>query len=444
MPGLYSLAAHPALHAVHAGLRDGEAVFAFLDDVYIVAPPERVRELYAAVEEALWTHARVQLNRAKTRIWNAAGAQPADIRDLQPAGGEPVWVGDWALPRDQQGLNVLGTPLGSDAFVQRQLALKREAHDRLLQAIPTVEDLQAAWLLLRYCAAPRANYLLHVLPPAETADYAAEHDAAIAACLARLLGQADHTSWFMSASRTFLATRAPASRHTLARARSRGMAREARAPAVAHAVRWSPSTSSGLRQAQVRGASGSGRRNRRRRRTRKCALGRMLQALQGPLADSLPSTAAAQHAAVHLGAQGYAASGWGEVMQPPAEASRRDDLCDHLRGWQRRAAHACDERAFETAFSNLSPASRALLLSQAGPHSSRALTVLPTHEDVTRPGALCRRTGSASHQDAQYAAWRSVRAQRQQRALRQWGIVLAQATRRKQRQTYPELERVCC
>ena len=48
MPGLYSLVAHPALHAVHAGLRDGEAVFAFLGDVYIVASPERVRELYAA------------------------------------------------------------------------------------------------------------------------------------------------------------------------------------------------------------------------------------------------------------------------------------------------------------------------------------------------------------------------------------------------------------
>ena len=87
MPGLYSLAAHPALHAVHAGLRDGETVFAFLDDVYIVASPERVRELYAAVEEALWTHACVQLNRATTRIWNAASAEPADIRDLQPAGG---------------------------------------------------------------------------------------------------------------------------------------------------------------------------------------------------------------------------------------------------------------------------------------------------------------------------------------------------------------------
>ena len=52
MPGLYSLAAHAALQEVQAGLRDGEAVFAFLDDVYVVALPDRVRELYAAVEAA--------------------------------------------------------------------------------------------------------------------------------------------------------------------------------------------------------------------------------------------------------------------------------------------------------------------------------------------------------------------------------------------------------
>ena len=53
------------------------------------------------------------------------------------------------------------------------------------------KDLQASWLLLRYCAAPRANYLLQVLPPALSEEYAAGHDAAVARCLAQLLGYAD-------------------------------------------------------------------------------------------------------------------------------------------------------------------------------------------------------------------------------------------------------------
>ena len=72
---------------------------------------------------------------------------------------------------------------------------------------------------------------------------------------------------------------------------------------------------------------------------------------------------------------------------PPPQAPRGDEPADHLRGWQRHAASACDERAFETHLSHLSPASRALLLSQAGPHSSRALNVLPTHEEVVIPTA---------------------------------------------------------
>eukprot|EP00439_Symbiodinium_sp_Y106_P000394 s14575_g1.t1 len=62
MPAFY---AHPALHDLHTQLQDGEAVFAFLDDVYVVAPPERVRVLYDALAAALWAHARIRLHEGK-------------------------------------------------------------------------------------------------------------------------------------------------------------------------------------------------------------------------------------------------------------------------------------------------------------------------------------------------------------------------------------------
>ena len=68
--------------------------FAFLDDIYVVAAPERVLQLYEHVEVALWEHARVRLNRSKTKAWNAAGEELQGIRNLQPEGGDPVWVGD--------------------------------------------------------------------------------------------------------------------------------------------------------------------------------------------------------------------------------------------------------------------------------------------------------------------------------------------------------------
>ena len=51
---------------------------------------------------------------------------------------------------------------------------------------------------------------------------------------------------------------------------------------------------------------------------------------------------------------------------------------------------ACDERALETHLSHLNPASRALLLSQAGPHAGRALTALPTSAAVALPSEHLR------------------------------------------------------
>ena len=64
MPALYSIAQHNALAEVHATLRDGESIFAYLDDIYIVSHPTRTCQLYADINAALWDHARVQLNPA--------------------------------------------------------------------------------------------------------------------------------------------------------------------------------------------------------------------------------------------------------------------------------------------------------------------------------------------------------------------------------------------
>ena len=50
-------------------------------------------------------------------------------------------------------------------------------------------DLQAAWLLLLFCGAPRCIYLLRVLPPSSTLQFAQTHDAAVLSCLEALLVQ---------------------------------------------------------------------------------------------------------------------------------------------------------------------------------------------------------------------------------------------------------------
>ena len=363
MPALYALAQHEALCDLQSQLRDGEAVFAFLDDTYIVAAPERVRTLYDALASALWDRARIRLHQGKTRIWNAAGEEPPDIADLGE-GEESVWVGDWTLPPESQGLTALGSPLGHDAFVARQLQHKRDDHDRLLASIPAVNDLQAAWLLLRFCAAPRANYLLRTLPPHLTADFAAEHDAAVARarCLATLLEQGD-----TPLPPTSLNTAQLAQRFGGLGLRSAWQDRFA-----THWASWCDTLPVILARAPA-------------------AAARLRAALQGD--GALPSTAAATHARAHLCDLGFEAPAWADLCSGAATAPPDPDHADDpwpVKGWQRSAARACDKRAYETHLSDLTPASRALLLSQAGPFASRALNLMPTRDDIAIPSAQFR------------------------------------------------------
>ena len=163
---------------------------AFLDDAYLTCDPERVRATFLALRQALKSHANIDLNVGKTRVWNAAGEEPPALSEWMPPAqdGSPVWVGDPTLPPELQGIHVLGTPLGHDAFRKAALLAKRCQHDSLLDKLPGLPNLQTAWLLLLMCACPHSNYLLRTMQPSITEDFAARHDRAIMGCLSELLG----------------------------------------------------------------------------------------------------------------------------------------------------------------------------------------------------------------------------------------------------------------
>ena len=108
---------------------------------------------------------------------------------------------------------------------------------------------------------------------------------------------------------------------------------------------------------------------------------RLLQNLQAEGPEAAAPLAAAQQAATYLRGQGYGVPDWGST-QVEAQASVEREFGEPLRGWQQLAAAAGDERALELHLSHLDAASRALLLSQAGPHAARALTVFPTSPEL--------------------------------------------------------------
>ena len=126
MPALFSLGQRAALQAIQEQLHPNELLLAYLDDVYAVVPPTRVREVYDVMAHELHRHTHAQLNSGKTRVWNASGTLPPNMASLGP----DVWVGSPTLPSHQQGLTVLGTPLGSEAYVRHQLQHINHSHEQ--------------------------------------------------------------------------------------------------------------------------------------------------------------------------------------------------------------------------------------------------------------------------------------------------------------------------
>ena len=171
---------HEALQAISRGLLPSEKLFAFLDDIFIAAAPERLAILHRSVETALWDHARIRINKGKTQIWNRAGAFPVDCEHIVEAGrraSPPVVV--WRV--DSRCRRV------SKASASWALHLDIRTTSPLSFAVRTsrilaVHDWQCAWLLFLFCAAARANSLLRVLSPSQSETFATVHDSSVWNC----------------------------------------------------------------------------------------------------------------------------------------------------------------------------------------------------------------------------------------------------------------------
>ena len=129
-------------------LREGEKIFAFLDDVSLVCTPDRVLEVFRIVENALWTHSKISVDCGKTHLWNRIGVTPTGSEELTRAAGEEhpqavVWRGDQCLPVEQQG-----SPFWDHQWDTTSSLMKKVTeHQTLLERIPQVSDVQFAWLL---------------------------------------------------------------------------------------------------------------------------------------------------------------------------------------------------------------------------------------------------------------------------------------------------------
>ena len=193
MPLLFALGQHKSLVEAQARLSGNERLLAFFDDIYIASMPDRVSEAHTTVEEEFSTHAHIHLHHGKTKVWNRGGVEPEGIAELtrrarQVRRDAVAWKGDQQLPPNQQGLRVLGVPIGQPEFVLDFLEAKSKEHATLFERIPWVQDFQAAFLLLLMCGSTRANFWLRTVESELTESFAERHDASVWRCLSNILG----------------------------------------------------------------------------------------------------------------------------------------------------------------------------------------------------------------------------------------------------------------
>ena len=191
MPMLFCLGQHGALRAIAEPIVAKERSCSQTWTTCMWCANLTVGDVHTIVGQELWRHAKISVHHGKSKVWNRGGTCPDACAVLTEAARmvDPravVWRGDTSLPRREQGLSWV-LHVGQVELVKAQLEKKEAEHSVLLQRIPLVENLQAAWLLLSFCAAARANFIMRTVSPELGEAFATGHDDSVRACLGSLL-----------------------------------------------------------------------------------------------------------------------------------------------------------------------------------------------------------------------------------------------------------------
>ena len=135
MPLLFSLGQHSKLEAVNSRLQEDDRLMALFDDVYLVNPRP----------DSVCIHTQDHTSR-------------------------------------QCNIKILGTPLGHHNYVQNHLERVADEHQRFLDMLLSVPNLQSSWLLPLHCASA-TNYLLRTVCPDSVRGVAEAHDRGLWECV---------------------------------------------------------------------------------------------------------------------------------------------------------------------------------------------------------------------------------------------------------------------
>ena len=359
---MFALGIHDALDIASRQLQPDEFLIAFLDDVYVKTTRGRARAAFDTVTGCLRNHAHIDTNLGKCRMYGRReAAPPPDVPELGP----DVWRSD--KPAQERGLKILGTPVGSAEFIDTHLRARLQDQQLLLDRLVRMEDPQCAWLVLMFCASPRANHLLRTLPPEEAAGFAEGHDRQIWAALLILLGSPQLNGRTEQQARMIA---------TLPRRHGGlGLQDATRSSPGAYWAAWAD----GLHMLHLR-------------RPREAA--QLTALLEGQAMGRSGCVAAAEDAGRLLQGEGFRRPSWAALRAGarPARNTDPDDqgeLGEWAHGWQ---FHACSQRnnlfRERVLLPALTPAGQAMLRSGSGPQAGAWLQAMPTCEGTRMKASI--------------------------------------------------------
>ena len=239
----------------------------------------------------------------------------------------------------------------------------REKHRVLLRRIPTVPDVQSAWLLLLHCASTRANYMLRVVRPEWALDFAQAHDQEVWECLCSILA-------------------VPVGEESIARmSTTLPMALGGLGLRSAERSKWSAFWSSWADTLPMI--------KERHPEVAEVIVHHLARGGTSPCLDS------ARSAAVVLdGVDGFQVPSWSDVasgLRPPVIGDEDREPGVPRQGWQHAAA-SCVESDFRAAtlMPRMNPVERTLLRSQSGPCAGVPFTTCPSSPLTRIDSALFR------------------------------------------------------
>ena len=169
-PFLFSLGLHSVVTKI-SERHPKVLIPCFLDDSTIIGSKQEVVSAYLDMKDGLATIG-------------------LDLREDKCEAYCPSGISGWDLPipvRDE-GMDILGTPVGTDSFVRAKCLdiVKREGD--FLVKLPLLDDVQSALLLLRYSAVPKITHLLRTVPPSLMSEAAELHDSMIIKAFENIVG----------------------------------------------------------------------------------------------------------------------------------------------------------------------------------------------------------------------------------------------------------------